>query len=128
MKDGRNTRAGFTLIELLVVLGILMLLLTLAVPKYFGGVDRAKEAALKQNLAVTRDALDKFYGDRGSYPRTLDELVEHKYLRVVPVDPITESKDSWQLVPPPDGDEGAIYDLHSGAEGSARDGSLYSDW
>jgi general secretion pathway protein G len=119
---------GFTLVELLVVLAILMMLLTLAVPKYFGGVDRAKEAALKQNIAVTRDALDKFYGDQGRYPNTLEELVERRYLRAVPVDPITERIDTWVIVPPPDDMPGAVYDLHSGAEGNAKDGSVYAEW
>jgi len=119
---------GFTLIELLVVLAILMLLLTIAVPKYFGGVDRAKEAALKQDLAVTREALDKFYGDQGRYPNSLDELVDQKYLRAVPIDPITGSKDSWLLVQPSGELAGGVYDLHSGATGNAMDGSAYGDW
>jgi general secretion pathway protein G len=123
----KRTR-GFTLIELLVVLAILVLLLTLAAPKYFKGVDRAKEAALKQDLAVTREALDKFYGDQGRYPGTLEELVDKKYLRVLPVDPITESPETWVIVSPPGDTPGGIYDLHSGAPGEAMDGTLYADW
>lgn len=119
---------GFTLIELLVVLAILMLLLTVAVPKYFNGVDRAKEAALKQDLAVTREAVDKFYGDQGRYPNTLEELVERKYLRVIPVDPITESTETWVITPPSGEVQGGIYDLHSGAPGNARDGTAYGAW
>jgi len=121
----RATR-GFTLIELLVVLAILVLLLTLAAPRYFHGVDRAKEAALLQNLSVTRDALDKFHGDLGRYPDSLQELVDRQYLRKVPVDPLTDSADTWILMPPADGS--GIYDLHSGAEGIAKDGSAYADW
>lgn len=117
---------GFTLIELLVVLAILVLLLTLAAPRYFHGVDRAKEAALKQDLSVTRDALDKFHGDLGRYPDSLQELVERHYLRKVPVDPLTDSVDTWILIPPADGR--GIYDIHSGAEGTAKDGSAYADW
>jgi len=78
MKHLTRFNKGFTLVELLVVLAILMLLLTIAVPKYFGGVDRAKEAALKQDLAVTREALDKFYGDQGRYPNSLEDLVDQK--------------------------------------------------
>lgn len=123
-----KVQKGFTLIELLVVLGILMLLLTVAVPKYFGGVDRAKESVLKQDLAVTREALDKFYGDQGRYPGSLEELVDQKYLRAVPVDPITDSKDTWLIVPPPAETPGGVYDLHSGATGKAMDGSAYADW
>lgn len=124
MKSAR----GFTLIELLVVLAILVLLLTLAAPKYFSGVDRAREAALKQDLAVTREALDKFYGDQGRYPGSLEELVERRYLRKVPVDPITDSAVTWVIVPPPDDIAGSVYDLHSGAEGAAADGTAYADW
>lgn len=119
---------GFTLIELLVVLAILMLLLTVAVPKYFSGVDRAKEAALKQDLSVARESIDKFYGDQGRYPNTLAELVERKYLRAVPVDPITDSAETWVIVPPSSDVPGGIYDLHSGAPGNAKDGTAYGDW
>ncbi len=119
---------GFTLIELLVVLAILVLLLTLAAPKYFSGIDRAREAALKQDLAVTREALDKFYGDQGRYPGALDELVDRRYLRKVPVDPITDSAATWVIVPPPEDIPGTVYDLHSGAEGTAADGTAYAEW
>ncbi len=121
-------RNGFTLIELLVVLAILMLLLTVAVPRYFNGIDRAREAALKQDLAVTREAVDKFYGDQGRYPNTLAELVEHKYLRTLPVDPITESAETWVITAPSGEVQGGVYDLHSGAPGNARDGTAYADW
>ena len=124
MRSGR----GFTMIELLVVLAILALLLTLATPKYFSGVDRAKEAVLKQDLAAAREAIDKFYGDQARYPGTLEELVQRKYLRAVPVDPITESAETWIIVPAADGLPGGVYDLHSGAPGNAMDGTLYGDW
>ena len=118
---------GFTLIELLVVLAILVQLLTLAAPKYFHGIDRAKEAALKQDLSVTRDALDKFYGDLGRYPDSLQELVDRQYLRKVPVDPLTESPDTWIIVPPAAGR--GVYDLHSGADGNAKScKSAFASW
>jgi general secretion pathway protein G len=119
---------GFTLIELLVVLAILMLLLTVAAPRYFSGVDRAKEAALKQNLTVMREAVDKFYGDQARYPHTLEELAERKYIRSIPVDPVTESATTWVIVPPSDDTPGSVYDLHSGATGAAMDGSSYGEW
>lgn len=119
---------GFTLIELLVTLAIIATLLTLAAPRYFGGVERAKEAVLHENLATLRDALDKHFADAGRYPDTLDELVSKKYLRRVPVDPVTESADSWSVVPPPSSSTGAIYDVHSGAPGNARDGTPYASW
>jgi general secretion pathway protein G len=119
---------GFTLIELLVVLAIISTLMLLVAPRYFAKVDESKEAVLRDNLRTTRDVLDKFYGDNGRYPETLDELVEKKYLRSLPVDPLTESATTWKLVPVPDGYNGTVYDLHSGAAGVARDGRNYADW
>lgn len=120
--------SGFTLIELMVVLAILMLLLTVAAPRYFIGVDRAKEVALKQNLAVMREAVDKFYGDQARYPHSLEELTERKYIRSIPVDPLTDGVKTWIIVPPSDDTPGGLYDLHSGATGTAMDGSNYGDW
>lgn len=119
---------GFTLIELLVVLAVLATLLSIAVPRYFTSIDKSREAALKQDLNVMRDAIDKYYGDRGMYPETLEDLVTNKYLRSIPVDPITESNTTWQIVPPQEGEKGGVYDVKSGAQGTARDGSNYADW
>jgi type II secretion system protein G len=126
---GRPDRArGFTLIELLVVLSIIGLLVSIAAPRYFGSVDHAREAALRQDLAVMRDAIDKHFADTGRYPVALDELVAKRYLRRVPVDPITESSESWVFVPPADRELGAVYDVNSGASGNARDGTPYASW
>jgi len=119
---------GFTLIELLVVLAIVSTLLLLVVPRYFSQVEASKDAVLRDNLRTTRDVIEKFYGDNGRYPETLEELVEKKYLRAVPVDPITESAATWKILPAPDGYKGAVYDIHSGATGAARDGKNYADW
>lgn len=119
---------GFTLLELLVAMALVAMLLSLAVPRYLGGVDRAKEAVLKQNLAVMRDAIDKYFGDHGQYPGSLDILVERRYLRRIPADPITERSDTWKLSPPPQQDSAAVFDVHSGAPGRARDGSPYASW
>src|SRR5438874_247666 len=110
--------SGFTLIELLVALTILGLLLSIAVPRYFGSVSRAEEAVLKENLYVLRDAMDKYYGDTGRYPDSLDDLVAKKYLRGVPTDPITQSTLTWVLVPAADPREGAVFDVKSGANGT----------
>lgn len=121
-------KAGFTLVEMLVVLAILALLLTLASPKYFNSIDRAKEATLKQDLNTLRDSIDKFYADSGRYPNKLEELVEKKYIRELPVDPITNSTETWQLLPPEPPLEGLIFDTKSGAEGMAKDGTAYADW
>ena len=119
---------GFTLIELVVVMAIIALLLTFALPRYFDGLERAREAALKQDLKTMRDAVEQFYADRGSYPNTLEELVTSRYLRAIPADPITESTETWVVMPPPETGKGAVYDVHSGAEGQAHDGSAYAEW
>lgn len=127
MRAYQRTR-GFTLIELLVVMSIVALLATIAVPRYFGGLERSKETALRQTLAVTRDALDKYYGDNEKFPDTLDALVSKRYLRSLPVDPITESRSTWTTVAPEDPAKGGIRDIHSGAEGVGRDGKPFREW
>lgn len=119
---------GFTLIELVVVMAIIALLVSLAAPRYFHSIDRSKETILKANLAQTRDALDKYYGDNGKYPESLELLVEKKYLRSLPYDPLTDSKETWVIVPPKNIDSGGVYDIHSGAEGNSSDGSSYASW
>ena len=122
---------GFTLIELLVVMAIIGTLLTIAVPRYFHSMERSKEAVLHQNLALTRQALDKFFGDNGKYPDSLDDLVAKKYLRTLPYDPITESSSTWLIIAPDatdTPDKGAIYDIKSGAPGKALNESEYKDW
>ena len=125
----RRTRAAaFTLIELIVVLAIIALLVAVAVPRYFNSVERAKEAALKQNLSVMRDALDKYYGDTGSYPSTLDDLVTRRYLRKLPEDPLTQSVATWVVIRPPGEGKGGVYDVKSGATGNALDGVPFAEW
>ncbi|GAB3473759.1 type II secretion system protein [Azotobacter salinestris] len=121
-------QAGFTLIELLVVMAIIASLLTIAVPRYFSSLEYSRETTLKQSLAVMRDALDQYYGDTGSYPESLETLVEQRYLRSLPVDPITERSDLWVLLPPPEGIPGGVADVRSGADGRGKDGSLYAEW
>ena len=121
-------RRGFTLIELLVVMAIIATLLSVALPRYFGSVERTKEVTLRQSLTVMRDAIDKFYGDQGKYPEQLEDLVSQRYLRDMPVDPITGQRTTWQVVPPPDAatSKGRVYDVHSGAPGKSSDGKEFS--
>lgn len=119
-------RRGFTLIELLVVLSIVALLLTLAVPRYFQSLDNAKDTVLIENLRQTRDTLDKFYADTGRYPDTLDELVEKRYLKALPFDPVTGSDTTWVIEAPKEGQKGRVSNLHSGATGADRYGRAYS--
>jgi len=121
----QGPRRGFTLIELLVVMAIIGLLLALASPRYFNSLDRSKEVALREDLKVMRAQIDRFHGDTGRYPRSLDELVEAKYLRSIPVDPITNSATTWQSVAPAEGD--GVADVASGAPGNARDGKAYAE-
>jgi len=125
---GKQFKAGFTLIELLVVMAIIAVLLTIAVPRYFHSVEKSKEAVLHQNLVLTRQTIDKFFSDTGKYPETLDDLVAKKYLRTLPFDPITESTATWVLIAPESADKGAVFDIKSGAQGTALDGSAYKDW
>lgn len=118
---------GFTLIELLVVMSIIALLLTIVSPRYFTSVDRAKEVVLKQNLSILRDAIDKYHADTGQYPDSLNQLVEDRYIRAVPVDPITE-EDLWAELPPPDPEMEGIFDVHTLSGKQALDGSFYEKW
>ena len=121
-------KRGFTLIELLVVLAIVGTLLTLAVPRYFGSIDKSKEAVLKENLYQMREAISRYHADKGRYPESLEALATDKYLRKVPLDPLTESSATWIVVAPQDLRQGGVYDVRSGASGKSRDGTEYSQW
>ena len=129
----RRRQAGFTLIELLVVISLISILAAMAVVQYRNSIHRTNEAVLKTNLFRMRDAIDQYYADKGRYPASLDALVSEQYLRRIPEDPITKSADTWQTVPAepdpgnPSADPG-IYDIKSGAQGQALDGSSFADW
>ena len=122
------SRRGFTLIEMLVVLSLVALLLTIALPRYLGSLDKSRDVALEENLKVLRISLDRFHADKGRFPDSLDELVEHKYLRAVPVDPVTESDRSWLTQASDDPDVDGIADVKSGASGNAHDGRPYDSF
>jgi general secretion pathway protein G len=121
-------RGGFTLIELLVVLTIVAILLTIAVPRYYGSLDKSKEAVLKENLYQLRDAISKYHADKGRYPESLEALAADKYLRRVPLDPITESAATWVVIAPSDPQKTGVSDVKSGAPGKAIDGSEFATW
>ena len=144
----RNAINGYTLIELLVVLAVLAILASLVVPRYLDRVEEARETVLRQNLVGLRTAIDQFYRDKARYPETLEELVTKRYIRAIPVDPITQRMDSWVGVSPSGGavaavvktinaspnlenstpGAGALFDVKSGAVGRSRDGSEYATW
>lgn len=119
---------GFTLIELMVVMVIIATLLSIVAPRYFRHLDHAKETALHQTLNVVRDAIDKYHADKDKYPATLDELVEQRYLRQLPLDPVSGNSTGWTLLAPPDDSAGGVWDIHSSAEGSDEAGVAYKDY
>ena len=134
LRASRMRRAGsapgFTLIELLIVIAIIGILATIAQPSYNRAVTSAKEATLKENLFILRDRIDQFYADNGKYPAALNDLVDKPYLRRIPKDPITGSAETWSLVPFTDeqGQQNGIFDVKSGSDRVALDGTRYSDW
>jgi general secretion pathway protein G len=121
-------RTGFTLIELLVVMAVLALLATLISPRYFQSVDRAKEVTLRASLQEARRAIDQHFTDKGRYPASLQELVDERYLRSLPVDPVTDRSDTWVIVGPRDPRLGSVYDIRSGAQGASANGTPYASW
>ena len=129
----RHASAGFTMIELLVVLALIVILASMGMTQYRNSVVHAKEAVLKQDLAQFRDAIDQYYADKNQWPSTLDALVSEGYLRKLPDDPFTLSATTWQTVPAePDPNnpsaEVGVYDIKSGSDASALDGTKYSEW
>lgn len=123
-----RARQGFTVVELLVVLAAVALLVAVAAPRYVQHLDHAREVALRENLVRLRRAIDQFYADQARYPEALQELVARRYLRAVPVDPVTERSDTWQVQPPLPPATGAVFDVRSGAPGVGQDGRPYAQW
>ncbi len=121
---------GFTLIELLLVLTLIALLASLVAPVVTGSIGHAKESTLKETLYTLRKAIDDYYADNGSYPADIDVLVQKRYLRKKPIDPITGKTDSWQLVHVEEGKTGkkGIADIHSASEEKSSDGAPYKAW
>jgi general secretion pathway protein G len=125
--------SGFTLIELMIVMVLIVILAGVGLAVYGNSVTRAKEATLKEDLFRMRDSIDQYYADKNKYPPTLSALVDEKYLRMIPVDPFTNSVDSWQTTlseadPSNPSAEPGVYDVKSGAEQMSLDGTPYSEW
>ena len=115
---------GFTLLELMIVVTLIGILATIAEPAFITATTKAREAALKRDLYIVRDVLDQYYADHGAYPATLGTLAADGYLRAIPPDPLTRSAETWQVVY----GEGGVFDIHSGSNQAALDGSAYSAW
>ncbi len=123
----RNQK-GFTLIEMMIVLAIMSILATIATPNMQRYIVRAREASLRETLFVFRDVIDQHYSDQGKYPGSLQELVKMKYIRSIPIDPITGSSSTWIITPPEGEEKGGVYDVHSGSDRVSLDGEPYNEW
>jgi general secretion pathway protein G len=126
-------RGGWTIIELLIVVTVIVILAGMGMVQYRNSVQRAKEAVLKEDLFRLRDAIDQYYADKNKYPGSLDDLVTDGYLREIPEDPMTRSKDTWQTEnAEPDANNPAtspgVFNVKSGSDQTALDGSRYADW
>ena len=124
---------GFTMIELLIVMALVVILASVGMTQYKNSVTRAEEATLKENLFRLRDAMDQFYADKNKWPADLAELVSAGYIREVPVDPLTKSKDTWQTKqaeadPNNPSASGGIDDVHSGSDRTSLEGTRYAEW
>jgi general secretion pathway protein G len=130
-----KTQKGFTLIELIIVISLIGILVGLGIPQYRSATKRARETALKENLYIMRTLINQYYTDKLKYPATLYTLVEEGYLRTIPEDPITRSTETWVEIPEMLTEEDmianvipGIYDVVSGSNEIALDGTPYNSW
>jgi general secretion pathway protein G len=133
IRSVRRGRAGFTLIELMIVMALITILASIGLAVHANSQTRAREAVLKEDLFRMRDAIDQYYADKNTYPASLEALVTDKYLRAIPVDPFTQRTDTWQttmseLDPANPSAQPGVYDVKSGSERTALDGTQYSSW
>jgi general secretion pathway protein G len=133
MRSKRNNEAGFTLMELMIVMMIIGVLTTLAIPSFVGAIRNAREAVLKEDLRVMRTAIDSYTMDKQKAPQSLQDLVQEGYLKVIPEDPMTKSRDTWNTdvsdsLHSLDQTDPGIDDVHSGSQETGSDGQPYSTW
>jgi len=127
-KSKMKDRRGYTLIEMMIVISIISILATMALPSFQKQLVRAKETNLRRSLFIMRDTIDQYFADHGRYPDSLQDLESGKYVRQIPMDPITGSPDTWITIPPEGFAEGNIYDVHSGSNKVSLDGTPYNEW
>ena len=129
----RSGKRGFTLIEIMIVMAIVTILVSIAVPLYQKSILRAKESVLRNNLFTIRTVIDEYTFDKQKAPQALDDLVREGYLRQVPVDPMTGSNTTWQIIMEEalssiSQTEPGIYDVRSGSDKTSLEGTPYSEW
>ena len=133
MRSRRRQDAGFTLIELMIVMAIIGILAVIAIPSYVSAVRQAREAVLKEDLHVMRNAIDSYTADKEKAPQSLDDLVQDGYIKIIPEDPMTHSRDTWvpdtsDALSSVDETDSGITDVHSGSQDTGSDGQAYSAW
>lgn len=133
MAKNSRKNAGFTLVELMIVMAIIMVLAVVAVPSYIAAIRAAREAVLKEDLHVLRNAIDSYTADKQKAPQSLDDLVSEGYLKTIPDDPMTHSKETWVTetstdLHSVDQTDPGIDNVHSGAQEPGSNGKPYSEW
>jgi general secretion pathway protein G len=133
MSVNKKNNSGFTLVELMIVMAIIGVLATLAIPSFVGALKQAREAVLKEDLHVLRTAIDSYTADKQKAPQALEDLIQDGYLKAIPEDPMTRSKDTWvtntsDMLSSVDQTDPGIDDVHSGSQDTGSDGQPYSAW
>ena len=128
LKTWLKDQQGYTLIEMMIVISIISILATMALPSFQKQLVRAKETNLRRSLFIMRDTIDQYFADHGRYPGSLQDLETEKYVRQIPMDPLTGQTSTWITIPPEGFAEGNIYDVHSGSNKVSLDGTPYNEW